>query len=75
MNRSRWIDAFRLIGLGWYVATSILLGVVVGLLIDGWVDTKPLFTLIGLGLGLTIAFYGLYRLVYPVLKRNDKEKD
>lgn len=50
----------RLIGIGWYVAFTIVLGVVGGLLLDGAVDTKPIFTLIGLTLGLVLALWGGY---------------
>ena len=47
-----------LLGIGWYFAVSIVGGVLGGWLLDGWLDTKPWFTLAGLFLGLLIAFYG-----------------
>jgi F0F1-type ATP synthase assembly protein I len=47
-----------LLGIGWYFAVSIVGGVVGGWLLDGWLDTRPVFTLAGLFLGLLIAFYG-----------------
>jgi F0F1-type ATP synthase assembly protein I len=50
-----------LLGIGWFFAFSIIGGIVGGLLLDGWLDTKPLFTLIGLALGLTVAFYGGFK--------------
>jgi F0F1-type ATP synthase assembly protein I len=60
--------AIGLIGIGWYVATCIVLGVVAGLWLDGQTNTKPLFALLGLGLGLTAAGYGGYRMLMDVLK-------
>ena len=75
MNRSQWLDILRLLGLGWYVVTAIGLGVAGGLLLDWWADTSPLFTLAGLGLGVVAAFWGMYRMVAPLLKRDTKNKD
>ena len=51
-------SAMSLIGIGWYFAICIVGGIVGGWLLDGWLDTEPLFTLIGLVLGLAVAFYG-----------------
>jgi Putative F0F1-ATPase subunit Ca2+/Mg2+ transporter len=47
----------RLIGLGWFVAICILLGVLGGTQLDKAVDTGRLFTVIGLFVGL---FFGLW---------------
>ena len=59
--------ALRLTGLGWYVAICIVLGVVGGLGLDKITGTTPLFTLLGTVLGSIVAFWGLYKLVQPVL--------
>jgi hypothetical protein len=49
-------------------------GVYLGVWLDGKVDISPLFTLLGLGLGLFVAFYGTYRMLIPALgKGKDKE--
>jgi F0F1-type ATP synthase assembly protein I len=48
----------QLIGIGWYVALCIILGVVGGVFLDKWIDTKPVFTLLGLLLGMIMAFWG-----------------
>jgi F0F1-type ATP synthase assembly protein I len=48
----------QLIGIGWYVAFSIVLGVVGGVFLDKWLDTKPVFTMLGLVAGMVIAFWG-----------------
>lgn len=69
-----WVLGLRLTGLGWYVAVCIVLGVVGGLGLDKLIGTKPLFILLGTVLGTIAAFWGLYKLVQPVLnsvKRQD----
>ena len=42
----------RLIGLGSAVVGFVILGLVVGLVLDSTLDTSPLLTVIGLGLGI-----------------------
>lgn len=69
--RSGFGLAMRLLGLGWYVALSIVLGVGGGLWLDGKLDVRPLFTLLGLALGLVVAFYGAYKMVQPLLNNEE----
>ena len=59
--------ALQLIGIGWYFATCIVLGVLGGLWVDDQVDIRPLFTLLGVGLGLLTAGYGGYRMLRDFL--------
>jgi len=59
--------AARLLGIGWYFALCIIGGIVGGLLLDGWLDTKPLFTILGLFLGLAVAFYGGFKALMRVI--------
>ena len=42
----------RLIGLGSAVVGFVILGLVGGLVLDATLDASPLFTMIGLGLGI-----------------------
>ena len=63
-----WVLALRLTGLGWYVAACIVLGILGGLGLDKLVGTLPLFTLLGTVLGTVAAFWGLYKLVQPMLR-------
>ena len=65
MNRR--LVALRLLGLGWYVATCVVAGVVAGIFLDGYFGTKPILTLLGVLLGTVAAFYGLYKMVSPLL--------
>lgn len=53
----------RLTGVGWYVAGSIGGGAAGGWLLDRWLGTQPVLTLIGLALGVTVAFTGMFRLL------------
>lgn len=53
----------RLVGLGWYIAICLVVGILGGLWLDEQLGLKPLFLLLGLFGGLGIAFYGTYRMV------------
>ena len=65
MNRR--LLALRLTGLGWYVASCISVGVVGGVVLDKWIGLKPLFTLLGIAFGTTAAFYGLFKMIQPLI--------
>jgi F0F1-type ATP synthase assembly protein I len=71
----RWQAALRLIGVGWYVAGSILLGVFGGLWLDNKFDTKPLFVVAGLILGIIVAGYGVYRMLLPLISNKGNKED
>ena len=62
-----WLIALRVTGLGWYVAVCIILGVVGGLGLDRLLGTTPLFILLGTIMGSVIAFWGLLKMVHPIL--------
>ena len=62
-----WLLALRLTGLGWYVALCIVFGVVGGLKLDKLLGPAPLFMLLGTVLGSVVAFWGLYKMVQPLL--------
>ena len=63
----RFPSAMRLLGIGWYVALCIALGIGGGVWLDRWLGIAPLFTLVGLFVGLGAAFYGGYRMIMEVL--------
>lgn len=65
MNRR--LIALRLTGLGWYVATCIVAGVIGGVWLDKLLGVEPLFTLLGVLLGTVAAFYGLFKMVRPLI--------
>jgi ATP synthase protein I len=67
-DRSRWGTALRFIGIGWFVALSILLGVVGGVWLDRKLGTGPVLVIVGLFLGLSTAFYGVYRMLRSIMR-------
>jgi len=70
---SRWVAALRLTGIGFFIGGSILLGVVAGLWLDSKFNTSPILVLIGLFLGIVVAFFGVYQMLLPLVKKQDKE--
>ncbi len=67
--------ALRLIGVGWYIASSILLGMLAGLWLDNKFNTKPLFVVAGLILGIIVAGYGVYRMLLPFISNKGNKED
>lgn len=65
----------RLIGIGWYFAICIVGGIVGGLFLDEIAGSRPLLTLLGLMLGLVVAFYGGYRMLMDVLTPPKRHSD
>ncbi len=63
----RWSAALRLIGVGFFIGGSIVLGVVVGLWLDSRLHTEPILVIVGLILGIIVAFYGVYRMLLPFI--------
>jgi len=68
----RRLAALGLVGVGFFVAGSILLGVFAGRWLDGKLNSEPLWTIVGLVLGIGVAFYGVYAMLRPFIdkKRN-----
>lgn len=67
MSAGKMGTVLRLLGIGWYVALCIGGGAFGGLSLDGWLDLSPLFTLLGLGVGIALAVVGMYRMLMAVL--------
>jgi hypothetical protein len=63
----RFPPALRLMGIGWYFALCIALGIGGGVWLDSQLGISPLFTMLGLGLGLISAFVGGYRMLMEAL--------
>ena len=75
MNRGTLVVVLQLVGVGWYVAVCIILGLLGGLWLDSKLDTLPIFTLVGVLLGTVLTFYGVYRMVLPLLNGNRQPED
>lgn len=71
---TRLPSAMRLLGIGWYFAMTIVGGIAGGFLLDTWLQTRPLFTLLGLFLGLALALFGGYVLLMRVLTEDKTGK-
>ena len=76
-----WAGPLRLLlTVGWYVTLSLVIPVAIGYWLDQMYQRKPLFTLIGLGLGTFISFFGLIQILFRYKKEQealnrDKQKD
>jgi len=70
----KWGMALRVTGVGFYVGGSIVLGVFAGLWLDSKLNTAPILVIVGLLLGLVVAFYGVWKMLAPFIgKERDKE--
>lgn len=61
--------------MGWFVGLSILLGVLGGLWLDGKFGTKPILVIVGLILGVVVAFYGVYQMLLPLIRNKRNNED
>ena len=69
-----WVaPTVQLLGAGWFFATCIILGIVIGRWADGATGLEPLFTLAGIILGLAIALVGGIRMLMPFMQRLGNE--
>jgi hypothetical protein len=62
IQRSRWQAVGQAAGIGFGIAAALIVPIVGGLVLDGWLDRAPLFTLIGVAVGLVAAGYQLVEL-------------
>ena len=69
-----WVLAIAFIGAGWYVGLAILLGVLGGMWLDEKMGSGPLFVIIGLILGVIIAFLGVIKMLIPLIQKK-RNKD
>ena len=70
---SRLAAALRLTGVGFFIGICIAGGTFAGYKLS---SGKPLFIIIGLLIGLALAFYGVYQMLRPLLSnRRGKEND
>ncbi len=69
---SRWVEALRLTGVGFFIGGCIVGGIAGGFWLDNRLNTKPVFMIVGLLLGVVVAGYGVYQMLLPLIgnKRN-----
>lgn len=63
---ANWGVAFDL---GLRLGISVILGVGGGLLVDGWLHTSPIFTLVGMMLGIGAAMYTIWDVARHSMRR------
>lgn len=61
-NRKQLRAAGMAAGLGCSIVTGLIVCILGGVLLDRWLDTTPIFTLVGVFLGILAAGSQLYRL-------------
>jgi F0F1-type ATP synthase assembly protein I len=61
-----WGIAFDL---GLRLGISVILGLGGGLLLDSWLRTSPIFTLIGMVLGIGAAMYTIWDVAHDAMRR------
>jgi hypothetical protein len=73
-----WIQPlWFLFTIGWYVALSLVIPVLIGFWLDlpEQLNSKPLYTLIGFGIGTIVAFWGLFRMLKRYYLEQKQTKD
>jgi ATP synthase protein I len=63
---ANWGVAFDL---GIRLGVSVILGVGGGLLVDSWLHTRPIFTLLGVVLGIGAAMYTIWDVARESMRR------
>jgi len=71
----RWGVALQLTGVGFFIGSSVVLGVVAGLWLDSELNTKPVLVIAGLVLGVVVAFYGVYQMLLPLISNKGGKED
>ena len=62
-----WVPAFGLIGVGFFIAGCIIGGILGGRWLDEKFSTEPVFLILGLVLGIVVAFFGVYNMIKPTI--------
>jgi F0F1-type ATP synthase assembly protein I len=70
-----WVRPLQfLLTVGWYVALSLIIPVGIGYWLDSpkMFNKQPLFTLIGLGVGSVVAFFGFFKMLIHYQSEQEK---
>ncbi|MCJ7769758.1 MAG: AtpZ/AtpI family protein [Dehalococcoidales bacterium] len=62
-------EAMNLLGIGIFLAVSVMGCMGIGLWLDSMWDTKPLVMLIGLFVGIFIGIFGIYQTIAPMINK------
>ena len=55
--------------LGVRLGVAVVIGLGAGLLLDGWLHTSPIFTLIGMVVGIAAAMYTIWDVARDAMRR------
>ena len=66
-----WLIALNVMGLGFFVPITIILGILGGRWLDQKTGTLPLWSIVGLVLGILVAAYGVYQMLKPYMTENN----
>ncbi len=55
--------------LGLRLGISVIFGLGLGLIVDGWLHTSPIFTLVGVVLGIATAMYTIWDVAQQAMRR------
>ena len=72
------LSLLSLMGMGFYIAIAIILGIWGGHWLDGKMNTGPLWLIIGLVMGIAVAALGVYNMIKPFMeeaKKTDNKKN
>lgn len=61
-RRDMNFDSLKYANIGFYLVTPLLVGVFLGVALDNWLHTSPLFIIVLIVLGSISSFYNLYKL-------------
>ncbi len=67
------VAALTLTGVGFFIGGSIVLGVLGGRWLDGKFNSEPIWTIVGLVLGIVVAFYGVYSMLRPFISNKQNK--
>ena len=70
--RYPWLSMLSLLGMGFYIAIAIVLGIWGWHWLDGKFNTGPLWLIIGLILGIAVAVLGVYNMLKPFMEKAKK---
>ena len=63
--------ALRLVGVGWFISSCVVIGLLGGMWLDNKTDSSPLFVLSGIGLGLLVSGYSIYKTLAYIIRQSD----
>ncbi|MQF64954.1 AtpZ/AtpI family protein [SAR202 cluster bacterium AC-409-J13_OGT_754m] len=63
--------ALRLVGVGWFISSSVVIGLLGGKWLDDKTESSPLFVLSGVALGLLVSSYSIYKTLAHIIRQSD----